>query len=75
MPGAVVKKGAVVQYSIVAESAVIEEGAVVGENPEKVANLDEWGVSVIGSGITIGKDAKVKAKVTVAEDVKGGESV
>ena len=67
MPGAVVKKGAVVQYSIVAENAVIEEGAVVGENPEKVENLDEWGVSVIGSGITIGKDAKVKAKVTVAE--------
>ena len=44
------------------ENAIIDENAVVGENPEKTANLDEWGVSVIGSGITIGKDAKVKAK-------------
>ncbi len=75
MPGAVIKKGAVVQYSIVAENAIIEENAVVGENPEKTENLTEWGVSVIGSDITVGKDAKVKAKTTVSEDVKGGETV
>jgi glucose-1-phosphate adenylyltransferase len=75
MPGAVIKKGAVVQYSIVAENAVIEEGAVVGENPEKSENLDEWGVSVIGADVTIGKDAKIKAKTTIAQDVKGGQTV
>jgi glucose-1-phosphate adenylyltransferase len=75
MPGAVIKKGAVVQYSIVAENAVIEEGAVIGENPEKTENLDEWGVSVIGADVTIGKDAKIKAKTTIAQDVKGGQTV
>ena len=75
MPGAVIKKGAVVQYSIIAEGAVIEEGAVVGENPEKAENLDEWGVSVIGADVTIGKNAKVRAKTTVPQDVKGGEQV
>ena len=38
-------------------------------------NLDEWGVSVIGADVTIGKNAKVRAKTTVPQDVKGGEQV
>ncbi|MEE1503479.1 MAG: glucose-1-phosphate adenylyltransferase, partial [Acutalibacteraceae bacterium] len=75
MPGAVIKKGAVVQYAMVAENAVIEEGAVVGENPEKCENLDNWGVSVVGAGVTVGKNAKVKAQSMIAEDVKEGETV
>jgi len=75
MPGAVIKKGAVVQYSMVAENAVIEEGAVVGENPEKCADLEKWGVSVVGAGVTVGKNATVKAQSMISEDVKEGETV
>ncbi len=75
MPGAVIKKGAVVQYAMVAENAVIEEGAVVGENPEKCDNLDNWGVSVVGAGVTVGKNAVVKAQSMISEDVKEGETV
>ncbi len=75
MPGAVVKKGAVVQYAMVAENAVIEEGAVVGENPEKCENLENWGVSVVGPNVTVGKNAKVKAQSMISEDVKEGETV
>ena len=75
MPGAVIKKGAVVQYAMVAENAVIEEGAVVGENPEKCDNLENWGVSVVGAGVTVGKNATVKAQSMISEDVKEGETV
>ena len=75
MPGAVIKKGAVVQYAMVAENAVIEEGAVVGENPEKCTDLENWGVSVVGAGVTVGKKATVKAKSMISEDVKEGETV
>lgn len=75
MPGAVIKKGAVVQYAMVAENAVIEEGAVVGENPEKCENLENWGVSVVGAGVTVGKNATVKAQSMISEDVKEGQTV
>ncbi len=75
MPGAVIKKGAVVQYAMVAENAVVEEGAVVGENPEKCDNLENWGVSVVGAGVTVGKNAVVKAQSMISEDVKEGETV
>ncbi len=73
MPGTVIKKGAVVQYSIVAENAVIEEGAVVGESPENMADVNDWGVAVIGNGVTIGKGAKVAPKAMVDEDMGGAE--
>lgn len=73
MPGTVIKKGAVVQYSIVAENAVIEEGAVVGEKPENMADVKEWGVSVIGNGVKIGKGAKVAPNVMIDSDVGGAE--
>ncbi len=69
MPGTVIKKGAVVQYAIVAENAVIESGAVVGEEPENVANRDDWGVAVVGAGVTVGAGAKVAPKAMAGEDV------
>ena len=72
MPGTVVKSGAAVQYSIVAENAVIEENAVVGESPENMQNIDDWGVAVIGDGVTIGKNAKVAPKEMIDTDI-GGE--
>ena len=73
MPGTVVKKGAVVEYAIVAENAVIEGGAHVGESPETIANLEDWGIAVIGEKVTIGSGAKVAAKAMVDEDLKGDE--
>ncbi len=69
MPGTVIKKGAVVQYAIVAENAVIESGAVVGEEPENVENRDNWGVAVVGAGVTVGAGAKVAPKAMAGEDV------
>ena len=73
MPGTVIKKGAVVQYSIVAENAVIEEGAVVGKSPESMVDINDWGVAVIGNGVTIGKGATVEPKAMIDEDMGGAE--
>ncbi|MBO5410079.1 MAG: glucose-1-phosphate adenylyltransferase [Clostridia bacterium] len=73
MPGTVIKKGAVVQYSIVAENAVIDEGAVVGERPENMANVEDWGVAVVGNGVHIGKGAKVEPKAMVDTDMGGAQ--
>ncbi|MCQ2475394.1 MAG: glucose-1-phosphate adenylyltransferase [Clostridia bacterium] len=73
MPGTVIKKGAVVQYSIVAENAVIEEGAVVGERPENMEVIDDWGVAVVGSGVKVGKGARVAPKEMADSNVGGEE--
>lgn len=73
MPGAVIKKGAKVRYSIVAENAVIEENASVGKSPEECENIDDWGITVIGDNLTIGKGAAVGAKQMIEENIKEGE--
>ena len=70
MPGAVVKKGAVVSYAIVAENAVIGEEATVGTPPSEDP---DWGIAVVGGGVTIGDKATVKPHAMIREDVKGGE--
>ena len=74
MPGATIKKGATVQYAMIAEDAVIESGAVVGEDPEKIDELANWGVTVIGAKVNIGENVKSPAKAMIAEDVKGGDA-
>ena len=71
MPNAVIKSGAVVQYAIVAENSVVEENAVVGQRPEDMENVDDWGVAVVGAGVTIGKGVKVAPKMMVEENMKG----
>ncbi|MBQ6600565.1 MAG: glucose-1-phosphate adenylyltransferase [Clostridia bacterium] len=71
MPGTTIKKGAVVEYAMIAENAVIEEDAHIGESPEEIDDLDNWGVTVIGEKVTIGKGAEVKAKEMIDEDIKG----
>ena len=73
MPGAVIKKGATVQYSIIAENVVVDEGAVVGEKPENLSDLSKWGVSVVGAGLNVGKNAVVTAAQMIREDLKEGE--
>ena len=71
MPGTTIKKGAVVEYAMIAENAVIQEDAHIGESPEEIDNLENWGVTVIGEKVTIGKGAEVKAKEMIDEDIKG----
>ena len=75
MPGTVVRRGAKVQYAILAEDVTVEEGAVVGEAPEEIDDLDRWGVAVVASGITVGKNGKVPAKGMIETDVKENEEV
>lgn len=75
MPGSTIKAGAVVQYAIIAENSVIEERAVVGEQPENMQNIDDWGVAVVGNGITVGKGAKVAPKAMLEANVENTENV
>ncbi|MBQ3393811.1 MAG: glucose-1-phosphate adenylyltransferase [Oscillospiraceae bacterium] len=70
MPNSVIKKGATVQYAIVGENCVIEEGAYVGEIPEKMDDLEKWGVTVLGNGVHIAKDEKVEVKAMVYGEKK-----
>lgn len=74
MPGATVKKGATVQYAIIAEDVTVEENATVGERPENCSDLSSWGVTVIGAGLTVGKNAKVGAGKMMETSVKEGET-
>lgn len=69
MPGAVIKKGADVEYAIIAEDAVIEAGAKVGSSPEDIDDRDEWGIAVIGAGVTVGENVSVAPKAMISEDM------
>lgn len=76
MPGAVIKKGAKVRYAIVAENSVIEENAVIGKSPEDCAETnDEWGITVIGDNLTVGKNAVVGAKKMIENNVEDGARI
>lgn len=68
MPGAVIKRGAKVKYSIIAENAVIGEDAAIGEDPA-VYGSDNWGITVIGDKIKIGKKAIIKPDRMITKDV------
>ena len=74
MPGAVIKKGARVCYSIIAENAVIEENAVVGADPA-VVGAENWGITVIGDNLAVGKNAVVNPDKMITENVKEGEKI
>lgn len=69
MPGAVIKKGAKVKYSIIAENAVIGENSCVGVDPAEILPED-FGVTVIGSGVKIADGATVGAKEMITEDIE-----
>ena len=74
MPGAVIKKGANVRYSIIAENVVVEEGADIGGDPALTPTGD-WGITVVGDGLTIGKNAKIGAKKMITENVSEEEII
>lgn len=69
MPGAVVEEGAVVEYAIVSENAVIKKNAHIGNKRENVNSDDDWGIAVIGDGITIGENCVVKPNTMIDADV------
>ena len=71
MPGVTVKSGARVQYAITSENTVIGEGAAVGARPEDVAEKQNWGVAVVGAGLTVGKGAVVAPNAMVDSDIGG----
>ena len=73
LPGSVIKKGANIQYAIIGENCVVEEGATVGQRPENVENMDNWGIAVLGNGVTVGAKLSVPAKGMIYEDVKEAE--
>ena len=67
-------QGALVQYAIIAENTVIEENAKVGERPELMEDMSQWGVAVVGNGVTIGKNAVIPPKAMIESDVQEVES-
>ncbi len=69
MPNTTIKKGAVIEYAIVGEDCVVGEGAHVGDKPENVENRDEWGVAVIGPGVTVSDKAVVAPKAMISQDI------
>ncbi len=74
MPGAVIKKGAKVRYAIIAENVVVEEGATVGGDPAVVGS-DNWGITVIGDNLTVGKNADISANQMITKNVAEGEKI
>lgn len=76
MPGSVVRRGGKVEYAIIAENCEVAEGATVGERPENVSDKQNWGITVVAGGITIGGGASVPAKAMVDQNVPAvGEEV
>ncbi len=73
MPNTIIKKGAKIEYAIIGEGCTIEENVCIGERPEKTNNLEEWGIAVVGNNISIHKNAKIKAKSMIYNDIKEEE--
>lgn len=74
MPGAIIKKGAVVKYSIIAENTIIDENASIGEEPAP-ENSKDWGITVIGDKLTVGKNAKISANKMITKNIGEGEKI
>ena len=74
MPGAVIKKDAKVKYSIIAENTVIGENAEIGTEPAQT-DTNDWGITVIGDNLTVGKKAVVGAKKMITENVGEEEKI
>lgn len=70
MPGTVIKSGAVIEYAMIAENCVIGENAHIGCQPENTTDLNNWGVAVIGSGVTVDSGCSVAPKEMISSDVK-----
>ncbi|MDR0974673.1 MAG: glucose-1-phosphate adenylyltransferase [Ruminococcus sp.] len=69
MPGTVIEDGADVEYAIVGENSVIGKNAKVGTDPTEYANRDDWGIAVVGHGITVSEGKTVSPKAIISENV------
>ncbi len=74
MPGAVIRKGANVRYSIIAENVEVSENADIGADPA-VVGTDDWGITVVGANLTVGKNAKISANKMITESVAEEEEI
>ncbi len=74
MPGSVIKKGAKVKYSIIAENVTVNENASIGAEPS-YEGKDDWGITVVGAELNIGKNSVIGAKQMITSDVRDGEKV
>ncbi len=74
MPGAVIKKGANVRYSIIAENVVVDENADIGGDPA-VVGTENWGITVVGDNLTVGKNAKISANKMITKNIAEGEEI
>lgn len=75
MSGAVIKAGARVEYAIIGEGAVIGENASVGAPPEEIEKRENWGVTVVGPRLGVGRGASVSVKTILDRDLGEGESI
>lgn len=66
-----VKKGAKVNYAIIDEEVIIEEGASVGQEKAEACKVTgkTSGITVLGRGVTVSKNAKVSAGEIVDKNV------
>ncbi len=69
MPGSVIEEGAIVQYAIISENVTVKSGAVIGKRPEDMDNIDDWGVAVVGDGVTVSSNAVVAPKEMIDKDI------
>jgi glucose-1-phosphate adenylyltransferase len=69
MPGTVIEDGATVEYAIVGENSVIGKNARVGTDPTAYDNRDDWGIAVVGHGISVGEGKSVLPKAIISENV------
>ncbi len=69
MPGAFIEEGAVVEYAIISENAVVKKNAHIGARPEEYTHKDQWGIAVIGDGITIGEGCVVQPQAMIDADI------
>ena len=69
MPGSVIEEGAIVQYAIISENVTVKSGAVIGKRPEDMDNIDDWGVAVVGDGVTVSSNTVVAPKEMIDKDI------
>ena len=69
MPGCVIEAGARVEYAIVAENVHVGKDARIGSQPGG-ADLNKWGVAVIGQGVRIPDGATVHPKEMVSGETE-----
>lgn len=70
MPNTIIEDDAVVEFSIISENTKIGKGAKIGANPSDMENIDDWGVTVIGDGLTIGNNVTIGPKEMIDHDVE-----